>query len=118
MPTGSQPPVGILTQSVFNAVNALGYSSTYKSFLDGSNNPIYLFIERQSTTSELAQWNYGTATEAGINPRGEIASSVAAIINNGSYNTADSTVSYAGKKYKFRIERDANGVDQVKAVQV
>jgi hypothetical protein len=117
MPIGDTPPVGILSQSVFDAVHAMTYDTTNKCFLSGSTQ-YFLFVEK-SSTSELPQWNYGTAADADYhnNPRGQISSTVYDILKNGSYN-ADGSVSRSMKKYRFRLERDANGVDQVAAVQV
>lgn len=119
MPAGNDPPMGSLKSSVFTALNGMNYNATAKAFTDGTNN-IYMFIEKTSSTSDLPQWNYGTASEAGThnNPRGEISATVANIITMGRYNSSDSSVIYSTLHYKFRLERDANGIDQVVAVQV
>lgn len=118
MPVGNQPPAGILKSNVFSALNGMSYNATAKAFTDGSNNTIYMYVEKQSSTSDLPQWNYGTAAEAATNknPRGEISQTVANIILSGTFVSSDGTVSLNGVKYRFRLERDANGVDQVAAV--
>lgn len=118
MPVGNQPPNILLPSSVFTTLHGYGYDATNQTFLDGNSAAIFMFIEKSSTTSDVPEWNYGTATECGINPRGLIPQQTASIVLGGAYVSTNNTVSYAGHTYKFRLERDTNGNDVVRAVQI
>jgi len=115
MPTGGDPPSVILSQSVFNALHGMTYIPSAKAFRDANNNNNYLFVD---TGANGPQWFYGTNTEGGANPRGEIPSLTGDVIANGIYNTQTLTVTLNGLNYKLRLERDANGVPIAKAYTV
>lgn len=116
MPNGGNPPPITLPESVFNALQPLTYSSTAKAFRDSSNNNIYLFVEADANGAP--RWFYGTNTEGGVNPRGEIPTLTADVINNGTYDSQTGAVDLNGVNYKIRLERDSNGVHIAKAYTV
>jgi len=116
MPNGTDPPPVTLPQSVFNALTGLSYSPSNASFLDANNVPTYLFVE--SDANGAPRWFYGTNSEGAENPRGQIPSLTAEVINNGLYNSQTGAVAYNGANYKFRLERDAAGASIAKAYTV
>lgn len=113
MPTGADPPPVALPQAVFNALNGMTYNSTARAFRDASNNNIYMFVEDDGNGG--ARWFYGTNTEGGVNPRGEIPTLTKDVILGGTYDTQTGAVDLEGTNYKFRLERDSNGVPVAKA---
>ncbi len=80
------------------------YDSAAESFKSGSTK-YWLFLERKSGTVDVAQWNYCTDTEGGLNPRGLIAQPTFNVINGGSYNSSNGTISYQSQNYRIRTKR-------------
>jgi hypothetical protein len=118
MPVSTPPPNGILTSTVFDALSLLAYDAASRTFKDGTTS-IYMFIERDSSGT-LLQWAYGPATAGATynNPRCEVVSLVGNAIVSGTFNANTGVVSYNGHTYKFRPERDGNGILVVAAVQI
>lgn len=112
MPSGSTPPEIFLPEAVFDALQAMSYSSTQKAFLDGTT-PIYMFVEKD--TNGAPRWFYANDADGGINPRGEIPQLTADVILYGAWQGG--TVSYNGSTYKIRLER-VSGVHTAKAYTV
>src|SRR5688500_8440631 len=119
MPSGGTPIEPELTSTVFNALHAMTYDAVALAFKDASNNLNYMFLERKTGTFSTGQWFYGTDTEGGVNPRGQIPLLTYTVINNGTLDTQAQKTADSGKYYRIRIQRDqATGKQVAQAVEV
>lgn len=114
MPPGTPPDPGF-PQAIFNFLNPLTYDSQNFGFRDSQNVLYFLYCEIDTGgASNAVNWNYAASTFTGANPRALISSSAATVINNGTYNTANKTVTYKGVDYHFQMKRDtATNLDWV-----
>ena len=119
MPAGGTPIDPELTSTVFSDLQAMNYDSAALAFKDANNNLIYMFLERKTGTVSTGQWFYGTDTEGGVNPRGQVPSTTYNVVHSGTLNTQTQKISYSGKYWRIRLQRDqATGKQFAQAVEV
>lgn len=115
MPQGDDPPIPFLPEGVFDALTAMTYASADKAF-DLGGGKYWPFIE-EGSAADKCQWNYGKASEIGINISTLVPQATYDVIDGGTWN--DGVVAYNSKNYKFRGQRNtATGDAEIIAVVV
>jgi len=119
MPTGNEPPILGIPQAVFDAISAMAYDSETQAFKDSRGTLYWLFVEQVSATeSDRGRWFHATSGDGGSNPIALIPQQTYTVIHDGLYETSDGTISYDGRSYGIRLERNRNTSVQLAKVVV
>lgn len=107
MPAGTDPPILGIPKDDFDALRTMAYDAAALAFRDASGTPVYLFGRRDSLSPPyLGFWFHGTDAQGAVNPKGLIPVLTAAVIQSGTHNNANGSITYQGQVFVIALVRD------------
>ena len=115
MPTPAKPILKI-GQDTFNDLSSYNYDSSAEAFDDrGTLHYMYAGGFDNGLSAAVIEWVDGTASQYADIVRCKIPQLTYDVINGGTYNTSDNSVTYQSTNYKFVLARDGSGNDIAEA---